>query len=99
MTSDHAGVVQPKQARPRTALRARFWAEVVLGSAAGFLFLLTLVWRDWIEAVFHISPDHGNGSVEWLIVSVLAAASVTLFGFAGAEWRIHTRRPALEANR
>jgi hypothetical protein len=73
---------------------ARFWIEAVLAALTGFLFLLTLVWRDWIERVFKIDPDGGDGSLEWAIVGLLCAASITLSLMARAQWR---RRAALDS--
>ncbi|HTS61401.1 MAG TPA: hypothetical protein VMH28_05230 [Candidatus Acidoferrales bacterium] len=58
-------------------LKTRFWIETVIASITGFLFLLTLVWRDWIEKVFGWDPDHHNGSIEWLIVAVLLVVTLT----------------------
>jgi hypothetical protein len=72
----------------------RFWIESVLAAVTAILFLLTLVWREWIEAVFKVDPDGGDGSLEWAIVAVLFAASVTLSVMARAEW---CRRAALES--
>ncbi len=68
-------------------LRLRFWAEAVLGGLSCLLLLLTLVWRDWIEAVSGWDPDHHNGSVEWFIVAVLGVITVSLFLMARVEWR------------
>jgi hypothetical protein len=68
-------------------LRWRFWLELLLASAIGLLGLVTLVWRDWIEAVFGFDPDRHSGSVEWLIVFGLLAAASTLGVAARAEWR------------
>ena len=31
---------------------------------------------DWIEKVFHVSPDGGNGTVEFVIYLVLIAVAV-----------------------
>jgi hypothetical protein len=45
-----------------------FFMETGLGLSSAVLSLLTFVKRDWIEALFGIDPDHGNGIVEWLIV-------------------------------
>jgi hypothetical protein len=70
----------------------RFWIESVLAAVTSILFLVTLVWREWIEAVFKVDPDGGDGSLEWAIVGVLFAASATLSVMARAEWR---RRAAL----
>jgi hypothetical protein len=73
---------------------ARLWIETVLAALTAILFLVTLVWREWIEAVFKIDPDGGDGSLEWAIVAVLFAASVSLSVIARAEWR---RRAALDS--
>ena len=59
-------------------LRHRFWIEVSLALFAGILALITLLSREWIEVVFHVDPDGGSGSLEWLIVAVLAAAAIVL---------------------
>jgi hypothetical protein len=74
--------------------RARLWIEMALATLTAILFLLTLVWREWIEAVFKVDPDGGDGSLEWAIVGVLFAASVTMSVMARAEWR---RQAALES--
>jgi hypothetical protein len=68
-------------------VRARFWAESSLGIAAAALALLTLVWREWIEAIFRIDPDGGNGAAEWAAVGVLAVVSISCSLLAGREWR------------
>jgi hypothetical protein len=67
-------------------LRGRFWLELALAGIAAILFVLTLVWHDWIEA-FGIEPDGGNGSLEWVIVGVFAIAALTCAALARAEWR------------
>jgi hypothetical protein len=68
-------------------LRRRFWLEIALGSPTGCLALVTLFWRDWIEAVFGADPDKGNGSAEWLIVAVLFLVTIILAAGARLEWR------------
>lgn len=67
-------------------MRLRFWIEAIVAALTGSLGLLTLVWRDWIEGVFHQSPDAHNGSVEWLIVAVLLLLTGVLFALARSEW-------------
>ena len=64
--------------------------KLVLAGASATLALLTLVVPDWIEAVLHVDPDGGNGSVEWLVVLVLAAAAVVFGAMARAELRART---------
>jgi hypothetical protein len=54
----------------------RFWLEAGLASTCGALAVLTLVWRDWIEGLTGFSPDHGNGSLEWVFVGGLGLAFV-----------------------
>jgi hypothetical protein len=69
------------------SVRGRFWLEAGLGSACGSFAALTLIWRDWIEALTGFDPDHHNGSFEWIIVACLAAACVLLGLAARSEWR------------
>ena len=74
--------------------RLRFWFEVMLAGAAFLAAMITLVWNDWIEAVFGIDPDHHSGSAEWMVVAgclVLAVASSVL---ARREWG-HPRVPVV----
>jgi hypothetical protein len=70
-----------------SGLRRRFWLESICGSVTGIVAVITLFWHDWIEAVFRMDPDSGNGSAEWLIVLVLLLATVTLASGARHEWR------------
>jgi hypothetical protein len=71
----------------KATVRTRFWLEVGLTSLCGFAAVLTLFWRDWIEALTGFDPDHHSGSLEWLIVAALFTSCV-LVGFAArAEWR------------
>ena len=71
-------------------LRHRFWLESILGSITCILAVITLFWHDWIEAVFGVDPDKGNGSAEWLVVVVLLVITATLAAAARVEWR-HAR--------
>lgn len=72
------------------ALRNRFWIECILASIAGVLAVVTLFWHDWIETVFGVDPDKGNGSAEWLVVVILVIVTLTLTFGARLEWR-HAR--------
>jgi hypothetical protein len=51
------------------------------------MLVVTLVWHDWIELVFGVEPDGGDGTFEWLIVAVLASVTVGCFLSARTEWR------------
>jgi hypothetical protein len=71
------------QARQR---RLRFWVEIGLGSLSTFLLGLTLVTPDWIERLFALEPDGGDGSAEWGWALALSAATLILFIDAGRVW-------------
>jgi hypothetical protein len=68
-------------------VRFRFWIDVAVTSLTVGLFLLTLFSRNWIEVLFGIDPDHGDGSFEWIIVGGLLVASIALVALTRAEWR------------
>ncbi len=67
--------------------RWRFWVEAALAGLSGFMFALTLVWRDWIEGIFGADPDAGSGLVEWLVVLVLLVVCLFFSWLARAELR------------
>lgn len=69
------------------SLRHRFWLESILGSITGVVAVVTLFWHDWIEAIFGVDPDKGNGSTEWLVVLTLLILTVALAIGARLEWR------------
>ena len=54
----------------------KLWTESLLSAASGLLCVVTLIWRDWIELVFHVDPDRGSGALEWSIVAGLLALCV-----------------------
>lgn len=64
-----------------------FWIESVLATFTALLAIFTLVWRDWIEAVFGFDPDHHNGSFEWTLVFVCCLVTVLFSALARHEWR------------
>ena len=69
------------------ALRSRFWIESILASITGIFAIVTLFWHDWIETIFGVDPDKGNGSAEWLVVLILAIITLSLAFGARLEWR------------
>ena len=74
----------------------RISIECSLALLAASLAVVTLLWRDWIELVFRVDPDGGDGSLEWILVAGAFASSVVLASVAGLEWR--RRAPRLAAH-
>jgi hypothetical protein len=68
-------------------MRKRFYMEAALAAATFVLTVVTLINQEWIEAVFGVDPDHGNGSLEWIMVGVLAVATVVFGLLAFSERR------------
>jgi succinate dehydrogenase hydrophobic anchor subunit len=75
-------------------IRVRFWIELAAAVICAVLLAVTLVWKDWIEIVFGVDPDAGNGSLEWLIVGASAVVALLLASAAGYEFRRATPRAA-----
>ncbi|UQX89306.1 hypothetical protein M6D93_04700 [Jatrophihabitans telluris] len=71
-----------------------FWIETVSSVLFALLFALTLVSREWIEALFGVDPDHGSGSLEWAIVAALGMAALASGRLAWSRWRRLSSRPA-----
>jgi hypothetical protein len=68
-------------------MRRRFWVESASALTTVILAVVTLVWPQWIEAVFGVDPDGGSGAAEVAVVGVLAIITLVLAGAAGLEWR------------
>ena len=67
--------------------RRRFWVEVGLALVSAALLAVTLLWRDWIEIVFGIDPDEGNGLLEVLISGSFLAMTLVFTVSSRLEWR------------
>lgn len=61
--------------------------ETVLSVLFAGMALLTSFWPDWIETVFRVDPDGGNGSAEWLFVALLGIAAIAAFFLARRDYR------------
>jgi hypothetical protein len=72
---------------------ARGRADVLAAAVFGSLAVLTLVVPDWIEAVFKVEPDGGNGSLEWLIVAGFALVALVFAFDARRSWTAATASP------
>jgi len=66
---------------------AGFWVRLALAAASAVLLVVTIAWPDWIELVFRLDPDHGSGRLEWAIVVVAFALTVTFSMSARQQWR------------
>jgi len=67
--------------------RKRLRLEVGLAILSVLLFVATPLWPEWIEIVFGVDPDYGNGSIEWLIMELTAISAVIAIFLARADWR------------
>lgn len=73
--------------RPNREVRGRFWVEAAVFVVDFAVLIITVVWRDWIEVVFGVDPDHGDGSLEWLIAFGLLVVASSTFAVARHERR------------
>lgn len=71
----------------RARIRRRLRLEVIGAICTALLALLTAFVPDWIEAVFRVDPDHGNGSLEITIVIVFGLVTLLLLYRARVSWR------------
>jgi hypothetical protein len=62
----------------RARRRRRGRIQVGLAAVAAALAVLSAVLPEWIEALFGVEPDAGNGAAEWAIVLGLLVVAVVL---------------------
>jgi hypothetical protein len=67
--------------------RKRLRFEIGLAIISGLLFLITLVSNEWIEIVFGVDPDGGDGSLEWLITLSTAIIAIIAIILVRSDWR------------
>ena len=72
-------------------LPARIWVELMLGLISAVSLTLAIVLPNWMELLFRLAPDAGDGSAERGFALLWAAISVLMFGLAGRTWRKHVR--------
>ncbi|WP_046731796.1 hypothetical protein [Streptomyces humi] len=68
-------------------VRLRGWVEAVAAAVSASLFVLTLAWPAWIEALFGIDPDQHSGALEWAIVALSVCTTILLSLLVRGEWR------------
>jgi hypothetical protein len=71
----------------KAQFNVRFWVEVASALVTLFLAIITILWQDWIEIVFRVDPDQGNGSFERWIVGVAALLCLASLLLARREWK------------
>jgi hypothetical protein len=60
----------------KASLQTRIRVETALCVATAMLAIVTVFAHDWIEVVFGVDPDNGNGALEWAIVAALGLLAV-----------------------
>lgn len=68
-------------------MNGRRWFSGVLAAISAVLLVLTLVWPQWIEGIFGVEPDSGDGSFELVVVLGLAVVAVASSTDAILAWR------------
>ena len=64
----------------------RILAEFLVSGGFAILFAVTILVPDWIEAVFGVDPDMGNGELEWAIVVAAGLLSLLFAALGRFEW-------------
>lgn len=73
--------------------RNRFRLEAFFAGVTFVLGIVTLVVPDWIETVFGVDPDGGNGSLEVWLVVVCFAVTAALTALAVGSYRRLAQSP------
>jgi hypothetical protein len=68
--------------------------ETALAALTAVLAVVTQLWPNWIELVFRVDPDHGNGALERVLLGVCLVAFLASIVVAGAEYRSHQTESA-----
>jgi len=71
----------------KRTLRRLFWVETALAMLSAFFVFLTALWKDWIEIVFRVDPDHHGGTLERVVVLTFIAPTIACIALARREWQ------------
>jgi hypothetical protein len=69
------------------ALGPLYWIEAALAVVSGAALVLWVAAPRWIESMFEVAPDSGNGSSELEISIALLIATSAFSVLARSEWR------------
>jgi Mg2+ and Co2+ transporter CorA len=72
--------------------------EIALSALLGIATIVTAIWPTWIEGVFGVDPDGGNGTAEWWIVAVLAVITVAAAALARRDLSVVRRRTSVSTS-
>lgn len=84
-------VCRPETPPVRGRLPARVWVELALGLTSSVLLALALLSPRWMELLFGLAPDAGDGSAEYGLALVWATVSFLMFGLARYTWKKQIR--------
>ena len=77
-------------------LRTRVRLESAVAILTTMAAILTAAVPSWIEAIFGIDPDAGNGAVEWGVTIAFAAVTLVVVRAArSTSRRLHARSAAM----
>jgi hypothetical protein len=74
-----------------------FRVRLALTTMSSGLLVVILARHDWIKILFRVDPDHGSGWLEWLIVVLAFALTLTFLISARQERRRSLHRPPTTA--
>lgn len=72
---------------PGLGAAVRLWLELAATVLGGATLLGTLLWPQWIEAAFGVSPDGGVGRAEWDVDVGLCIFLLVMILALRREWR------------
>jgi hypothetical protein len=78
----------------KNRLPLRFWVGTALAASSAAVLAMTLAWPDWIERIFGLEPDGGDGSAEWGWAIAFAVATVIFLTDVGRIWWKTVHPPA-----
>jgi hypothetical protein len=73
----------------RRIVRARI--EAFLAVVLAVLALVSLLWPQWLESWFEVSPDGGSGATEWWIVVAFGVLAIAVSVLSRRDYRASTR--------